>query len=104
MIYAKYGIFFDDTDVDNPEDTAECLNGVLSEMIADDDFPDYLIAISDPEYEVDDTTNEGCSYVYLCTDDYYFTVYLEAVYEVDDDYGPGVNVSLCAGPSEAFVL
>lgn len=97
VIEANYTIGWDD--VESPEDSETCLNGVLREFINDSDFPSYLKVVQGPTYTANAIESSiGVSEVYLVTSDYEYVLYMYDYY-----YDGEVSIVFMAGPYDAFV-
>ena len=98
VIVANYTIGME---VDSPEDSESCLNGVLNSMTSDSEWPLYLSVADGPKYTAnaitDVTPNLGVSEIYLITTDQEFILYM-----YDYCYNGAVNVYFEAGPTSAY--
>lgn len=98
IVTANYTIGME---VDSPEDSESCLNGVLTNMVTDSDWPSYLSVVQGPEYTANAITsvtpNLGVSAIYLMTTDQAFILYM-----YDYCYQGSVSVVFEAGPTSAY--
>lgn len=88
-------------EVDSPEDSESCLNGVLTNMVTSSEWPSYLSVVQGPEYTANAITsvtpNLGVSAIYLMTTDQAFILYM-----YDYCYQGDVSVVFEAGPTSAY--
>ena len=96
VVTANYTIGFD---VENPGDNATCLNGVLTDMVSDEDFPSYLEVIQGPEYTANALEEGvGASDIFLISDDEAFVLFMYSYY-----YDSSVSVVFECGPASVYL-